>query len=614
MGHSFSTTIRATAWALLMAFSGCFSLCAAQDRCKELNETLSKMKKLSNAGSFDKSLALVDSIQAPKGSCVGWVNVLLEVGAIHTQTEQFKQAYEDYREALSLAEGQASVLIKINMHMSALHRRSGAPDNALQHIRTGMRLAAKNNIDSFNADLFNSYANVLANSDRDSALVFYKKAYEAFGDDCSSCRSTVLNNIGAGYALEGKHSEAQGYFKRAYVLDSAAQDSLRLMRTLFNLGRVEYLQGDSKHAEAHFRESMTLAKRFGWNMSIPFMTNMIGGIRASEGDIEQAYELFMMAASIDDSLFEASSMEAISRAVAGYELEEASLKNQLLLKENELITKDKNFRTISLLVTLAILVSLVFVLAYIMRQRRELQLLNTSLDSQNERLRELIHEKDSFMGMLTHDLRTPVSNVSSMLYLLEDSGLDEEERNDLLRDAQGSAQQGLHLINDLIALYKAEANEEEEITLESVDLGAYLSEVVKYYNVMCLAKGQDLSIYLRSGMVLLSNKAILRSIVGNLLSNAIKFTPLGGTISVSAYKDGDAITIKVEDSGPGFTEADRHKLFGKFQRLSARPTANENSSGLGLHLVQLMVKKLKGEIDLVTKEGTGSTFLVTLYQ
>ena len=572
------------------------------------------MKKLSNAGSFDKSLALVDSIQAPKGSCVGWVNVLLEVGAIHTQTEQFKQAYEDYREALSLAEGQASVLIKINMHMSALHRRSGAPDNALQHIRTGMRLAAKNNIDSFNADLFNSYANVLANSDRDSALVFYKKAYEAFGDDCSSCRSTVLNNIGAGYALEGKHSEAQGYFKRAYVLDSAAQDSLRLMRTLFNLGRVEYLQGDSKHAEAHFRESMTLAKRFGWNMSIPFMTNMIGGIRASEGDIEQAYELFMMAASIDDSLFEASSMEAISRAVAGYELEEASLKNQLLLKENELITKDKNFRTISLLVTLAILVSLVFVLAYIMRQRRELQLLNTSLDSQNERLRELIHEKDSFMGMLTHDLRTPVSNVSSMLYLLEDSGLDEEERNDLLRDAQGSAQQGLHLINDLIALYKAEANEEEEITLESVDLGAYLSEVVKYYNVMCLAKGQDLSIYLRSGMVLLSNKAILRSIVGNLLSNAIKFTPLGGTISVSAYKDGDAITIKVEDSGPGFTEADRHKLFGKFQRLSARPTANENSSGLGLHLVQLMVKKLKGEIDLVTKEGTGSTFLVTLYQ
>lgn len=614
MGHTLSTSPRRIAVAFLLAFIGSMTFCFAQNSCDEIEETLTTMRELTNEGAFDESLQLSESLVPPKDDCEAWALVVLEVGMIHFQTEQFEQAFRDYEKALSLAKGRAGLLIRINMYMSALHRRSGAPDKALQHIKRGMKLAAKNEIDSFNAELFNSYANILGHTDRDSAIFYYKLAYEAFGEECLSCRSTVLNNIGSGYAYERNFKEAVTYFSRAYALDSAANDSVRLMRTLFNLGRIEYMKGDFTEAEVHFKKSMVLAKRFGWNMSIPFMTNMIGGIRAAEGDVDAAYDQFMQAASIDDSLFGANSAEAVSNAVASYEVQEAELKNELLLKENELITQDKNFRTISLLVVLAVVVFLAFILVFIIRQRQELRMLNTSLDTHNERLKELIKEKDGFMGMLTHDLRTPVSNVSSLLYLLEDPGLAEEEREDLLKDAQGSSQQGLHLINDLIALYKAEANEEEEVSLESVDLGAYLSEVVKYYNVMCLAKGQDLSIYLRSGMLILSNKAILRSIVGNLLSNAIKFTPLGGSISISAYKDGDAITIKVEDSGPGFTEEDRTKLFGKFQRLSARPTAEENSSGLGLHLVHLMVKKLKGEIDLVSKEGAGSTFLVTLYQ
>lgn len=613
MGYTLSKATYRTVAIVLIALFGSFSIGTAQDPCDQLEETLVKIKKLTNKGAFDESLALVDAITAPKATCGAWAKVLIEVGVIHFQTEQFEQAYRDYEEALSLAKGRTGLLISINMHMSALHRRSGAPEKALQHIRKGRMLAKKSGIDSFNAKLLNSYANVLATIDGDSAIYFYKLAYDAFGEKCLPCRSTVLNNIGSGYAYEQKNAEAIYYFRKAYALDSVANDSVRLMRTLFNLGRVEYMEGEFVEAEAHYNESIVLARKFRWNMSIPFMTNMIGGIRAAEGDMDAAYNQFMLAATIDDSLFTANSSEAISNAMGSYELLESELKNQLLLKENELITKDKNFRTISLLVVLGILIFLVIIILLIAQQRKKLRQFNRSLDNQNERLKELILEKDNFMGMLTHDLRTPLSNVSSLLYLLEDAGLEMEERSELLIDAQGSSQQGLHLINDLIALYKAETNSEEQVSLESVDLGAYLGEVVNYYNAMCVAKRQGLSIDLSSGMVILSNQAILRSIVGNLLSNAIKFTPLGGTISISAYRDEESITIKVTDSGPGFTESDKQKLFGKFQRLSARPTADENSSGLGLHLVHLMVKKLKGDIDLVSREGAGSTFIITLY-
>jgi len=70
--------------------------------------------------------------------------------------------------------------------------------------------------------------------------------------------------------------------------------------------------------------------------------------------------------------------------------------------------------------------------------------------------------------------------------------------------------------------------------------------------------------------------------------------------------------VTVEDSGPGFKEIDKKKLFGKFQRLSAQPTDGESSTGLGLSIVKVMVDKLGGSISLISKEGESAKFLIKL--
>ena len=96
----------------------------------------------------------------------------------------------------------------------------------------------------------------------------------------------------------------------------------------------------------------------------------------------------------------------------------------------------------------------------------------------------------------------------------------------------------------------------------------------------------------------------------NLVSNAIKYSPKGKTIFIKAEDRGGKAIVSIKDQGPGFSEQDREKMYEKFQQLSAIPTNNENTIGLGLYIVKNSVEQLKGEIELLSKPGQGAHFEV----
>jgi len=105
----------------------------------------------------------------------------------------------------------------------------------------------------------------------------------------------------------------------------------------------------------------------------------------------------------------------------------------------------------------------------------------------------------------------------------------------------------------------------------------------------------------------------LREAVDNLVSNAIKYTPVGGRMELSMYVDDDGIAIRVKDEGPGLSQEDMSRLFGRFQRLSARPTGGESSTGLGLSIVKRIVELHGGSIAAESPgPGRGTTFTIRL--
>jgi CheY-like chemotaxis protein len=121
---------------------------------------------------------------------------------------------------------------------------------------------------------------------------------------------------------------------------------------------------------------------------------------------------------------------------------------------------------------------------------------------------------------------------------------------------------------------------------EPVDLAALVRDTVEQNRPLADRKNQTVTLDLPPSLVAQADPDRLREAVDNLVSNAIKYAPPGGTITVFAGERGGEAAIAVSDDGPGLSPEDRSRLFGRFQRLSAKPTGGESSTGLGLSICQ----------------------------
>ena len=113
-----------------------------------------------------------------------------------------------------------------------------------------------------------------------------------------------------------------------------------------------------------------------------------------------------------------------------------------------------------------------------------------------------------------------------------------------------------------------------------------------------------------------ADKNATMQVLDNLLSNAIKFSPADRPVVVSVLSgtngSREKISVEVRDAGPGLSEEDQRKLYGKFVRLSAQPTAGESSNGLGLSIVKRLAEEMGGELTCRSKLGEGATFALSL--
>ena len=131
-----------------------------------------------------------------------------------------------------------------------------------------------------------------------------------------------------------------------------------------------------------------------------------------------------------------------------------------------------------------------------------------------------------------------------------------------------------------------------------VDLSAIVASVTELNEGLASAKNQTLEVLLAPSLPIAGDPDRLAEAIDNLVSNAIKYTPVGGTIQVTARRRADDAEVSVSDSGPGLKPEDVPRLFGRFQRLSAKPTGGESSTGLGLSIVRKIVDLHRGRVDI----------------
>ncbi|GAA4847026.1 ATP-binding protein [Algivirga pacifica] len=248
------------------------------------------------------------------------------------------------------------------------------------------------------------------------------------------------------------------------------------------------------------------------------------------------------------------------------------------------------------------------------QQKSALQANKQKLKKRNEELIALDSEKNHLVGIVAHDLKSPLNQILGLLELmsLDDENLTEEQQEymGLIRESIHRQQDMITQILDVSALEAKKSNAK----IKRVNLGKLLIDITDRFTLTAekksIALAQDIDSSDETEAMIDENYIV--QIFQNLISNAIKFSPENTTITVSLKQEGEHLTASVKDQGPGLTEEDLDKVFGKFQKLSARPTGGEHSTGLGLSIVKKLVENLDGKVWCESVYGNGASFMVQL--
>ena len=249
------------------------------------------------------------------------------------------------------------------------------------------------------------------------------------------------------------------------------------------------------------------------------------------------------------------------------------------------------------------------------QRTRALMQANRRLSSQWLRLQRANGFKNEILGTVAHDLKNPLGVIlgrTEMLVELITAGASKESVTAQVEHIRDATRRLTSMVDHLISDAMADAFD-ISIRREPVDIAGLVSEVADANQPLAANKQQAITVSAPPHFVTLCDADRMREAIDNLISNAIKYSPIGGKIAVVVTHEGNNSIIRVADQGAGLSPEDLGRLFGRFQRLSAKPTAGESSTGLGLSIVKRIIDMHGGQVTAESPgPGQGSTFTVIL--
>lgn len=299
---------------------------------------------------------------------------------------------------------------------------------------------------------------------------------------------------------------------------------------------------------------------------------------------------------------------------ARYDLRQSAIEDRLLSQHQEMRNAEGELeRTESTLkqrqIFLAIL-SIMFIILLVLtvlvyRSSKAVKIAAGKLDQLNK-------EKNHFIGVVSHDLRSPLNSIMLLSSMMVDdrSAIDSEKISDYNSIILNSSRRMEYLVNNMLDASKIEAGK-TDLVLEPLQL----SDIVQNVHGSIIILGNDKNITTKLNIEpdlppVMGDQHAISRVLENLISNAYKFSPKQSTVTITVKVSGEQVELSVQDQGPGISDLDKDRLFRKFEKLSANPTANEKSTGLGLFIVKNLVQQMGGTILIESMIEKGTTFKV----
>jgi signal transduction histidine kinase/DNA-binding response OmpR family regulator len=417
----------------------------------------------------------------------------------------------------------------------------------------------------------------------------------------------ILSNMAAIH-LDNNIDLGIAYYNRALLL--AKQTGNRTAETgiIGSLGAAFIMQKKYKEANEYLLRSLRLSREMGLKRVTRYVYENLAYLKAREGKSSEAFDYMKNYYDIRDSLLK-------TRQIVELETRHEAEKKEQAIK---LLEQEKKIQTLwtNVLIVGALFLFIALVTIYRLQQlrsRKAKELLDIQKEL-NEKLKDTDLLKSRFFANVSHEFRTPLSLILAPIERkLKSSRLHEEDKDDL-RMVNRNALRLLDLVNQLLDMSKLEVGK-MILRIRQGNPNEFIKILVASFD--SLAESRNISFSKEIGIALTNawyDADKLEKIISNVLSNAFKFTPSGGSVTLYIYSslDPGSFTMRITDTGKGIPEEDLPHVFSPFYQSKNTTEDGQQGTGLGLSLVNELVKLYQGKIELISKVNVGTTISITL--
>jgi signal transduction histidine kinase len=480
-------------------------------------------------------------------------------------------------------------------------------------------------------------------------LLAYEEVKDSRNDEI---KIVILGNIGNAYEADNQLDKAREYYDGAFKLSQQSKSgtgiiaaytnlaSISLKQKLFNqamdycnkvlaiknrsdnfsprdLASIYAIQGKTYYnlkqydkARQLLTQSTALATNLGnaENLSQNYYNLYL--LDSIKGDYRSALKNYSQYTRLDDSLINVNKNQLLALYQIKFDSQKRIAENQRLRIEEEkseaIISQQHTNQIVLIIGLIIILVGAV----YLYRVNNQVKDKSKIINEQNLILENNNLVKDKLFSVISHDLRSPITQVVGLLNLWEAGEMNHEEMSVLTPAVKSSIMQTLELLDNLLIWSK---NQLQGFNFNPLvfDLRELADENVQGLQSLIQKKEIVIENAIEPGTLVYADMEMIKIVLRNLISNAIKFTPDQGVIRINSTVNDGQTVICVEDNGIGIKEKDQSKIFS-FTSHTTLGTANEKGTGIGLKICRDFIELNKGRIWMESKENSGSKFFVSL--
>lgn len=437
---------------------------------------------------------------------------------------------------------------------------------------------------------------------------------------------------------QGDYPRSMQYLRKVLVATDVFENARFISSVNLQLAKNYYAQQQYSQARIYLQDIVNKAAENSLQQQKEAYY-YLSKISETRGEFASALALYQKYVAAKDSLHNVDKAITVERLENRLQIEERDKQYELLkanqARNQEVLEQARVKNIAKNVILLLVIILLLTLLAFYYRVRQKNRFLeqqkqqieehrqqivtqnlqitrqNQELSEKNVRLEAIDEERETLLGIVTHDLKAPFQRISGLAEILTmNANIESSENQKYISLIKNTSQTGSSLVNNL--LNNSLIQKKQELQLEEVDLSVFLRELLDDFENEASAKTIFLHLSVEPSLTLETDPLVLGQIVNNLVSNAIKYSPSGARVQVMAQPASQGgVQISVKDQGPGFSEEDRKNLYQKFKQLSARPTNGESSHGLGLSIVKVLSVRLQATIKLISESEKGSKFVLT---